>query len=744
MAGVATGLSSPPRQGPAHGGAAPKRIRRRRSRFWSRRAPRKTTRRRPSRNRRAHRPHRRPERLRLDRTGRAGTSQRRRRCRTCCDARCHAVPAPAAPTDERPTPAPLTWVTAEVAPPAPAGVVSAPRPRTSAESGSGGGTDGRTDGAAARCGQHRTVGPTHGVRTLRGLPRSACSALAEPAAPFARHPSRPPPRSRALRQASRSRMRPLTTRLLPPQLTLTCSAAVRDFEPPAAHEGGESALVPTTSSPETAFEAAPPRRCPRTFPRRVPLPAASRHRRPSPRTLPPLAATRPRQSPAPRRASAHTPATTERRRPGQCRLAGRPPRAPRRSSDKGGPPPLSSRALQANQLRSASRSDGRPPRRLVLIQHKLSRLLRPAQQGDRSRRGSGEQAPSIAHERRCDPSSRQDARLCRLPRRLNVPLSRRLRQQATESQSLAAPRAERRDTRRRSPPRRRSRDSGASRASAAQMPAVDVGEPGPTPLGLHSRDEPAPVGKTSPAVEAPAIKRRASRANAAATPAAAKTPDVSAARPAQRAAAPAAAPPKARARPAPAAGARSHETTARGRETTRPAAEISAIKRGASRTSAAREPVAKPVAVVGEAAAGAVERHSIDEPAPIGTTEPAPALDPPALTPVRADQQGDCSRRETPPIMRRASRAPAARVPASADGETLPDAVDAPAIERRASAHERRCDPSGCDDSGRLRHPASSTCRCTSSRAARSQNPPRPSCSRPQRQDCDNRDSGSR
>ena len=81
----------------------------------------------------------------------------------------------------------------------------------------------------------------------------------------------------------------------------------------------------------------------------------------------------------------------------------------------------------------------------------------------------------------------------------------------------------------------------ASRASAAQMPAVDVGEPGPIPLGPDSRDEPAPVGKASPPVEAPATRRRASRANAAVTPAAATTPDVSAARPAQRAAAPAAA-----------------------------------------------------------------------------------------------------------------------------------------------------------------------------------------------------------
>ena len=96
-----------------------------------------------------------------------------------------------------------------------------PAAADAAQSGSGGGTDGRTDGAAARCGQHRTDRPTRGVRTggifrARGVPPPQ-----EPAAPFARHPSRPPPKSRVLRQASRSRMRPLKARLLPPQSTLT-------------------------------------------------------------------------------------------------------------------------------------------------------------------------------------------------------------------------------------------------------------------------------------------------------------------------------------------------------------------------------------------------------------------------------------------------------------------------------------------------------------------------------------------
>ena len=215
----------------------------------------------------------------------------------------------------------------------------------------------------------------------------------------------------------------------------------------------------------------------------------------------------------------------------------------------------------------------------------------------------------------------------------------------------------------------------SSRASVARpvvdVPAVDVGEPALTPLGRHSRDEPARVGKASPAVEAPALERRASRTSAAETPTAAKTPDVSAARPTQRAAAPPPAPPTARARPAPSAGAR-------------PAAEISASKRGASRRSAAREPVAKPivepVAVVGEAAARAVGRPSIDAPAPIGTTEPPPALDPPS-TPIGKATAAN----ETAPIMRRASRARTARAPADAGSETASDAVDAPAIGRRAA-----------------------------------------------------------
>ena len=102
-----------------------------------------------------------------------------------------AVPAPAGPTDERPTPAPLTWVSAEVAPPAPAGVVSAPRQRTPPNPGSGSGTDGRTDGAEARCRQHRTDGPPRGFRTrgvfrARGVPPSQNPRRVSPGTPSGR------------------------------------------------------------------------------------------------------------------------------------------------------------------------------------------------------------------------------------------------------------------------------------------------------------------------------------------------------------------------------------------------------------------------------------------------------------------------------------------------------------------------------------------------------------------------------
>ena len=168
-----------------------------------------------------------------------------------------AVPAPAAPTDERPTPAPLTWVTAEVVPPAPAGVVSAPRPRRPPNPGAPAAqmvarTEPQPDAANPDAADKEPTGP-HAVSAL-----AVSSALGVFRPRRTRGAFRQAPLQAAAEEPSAATDVPVPDATVdatpaPAAVDSHVSAAVRDLEPPAPHEVGESALVPTTSSPETAF-----------------------------------------------------------------------------------------------------------------------------------------------------------------------------------------------------------------------------------------------------------------------------------------------------------------------------------------------------------------------------------------------------------------------------------------------------------------------------------------------------------
>ena len=252
------------------------------------------------------------------------------------------------------------------------------------------------------------------------------------------------------------------------------------------------------------------------------------------------------------------------------------------------------------------------------------------------------------------------------------------------------------------------------------MPAVDVGEPGrPSPaLGDEPPDRQASPGRRSTPADRQATAHRAEASEPAAPRPAAKTPDVSAARPAATCRCP-------RGRAAEGQEARTRPLCRCSQSRPLPAAtrQLAApgIRRAPAepRARAPREP-AKPspsqspsrLPLSAKPRLRAVDRTLDRRTGPDrhdragAGSRPTSALDPHHPTPTS----------ESAARLRRRRRARAARHrPARGRRASLAlrrPPMPKPVDRAPSSAHERRCDPRRREDSGHVRHPARSTCRC--------------------------------